>query len=299
MSPDTLENLFYVVLSLVFMFVVLRGWMQGGMRMLMSVLAVGLGYAAGYYGGKLVSPLFSFLHYPNPVTEVVAGAAFGLFIFIVLSIVSWIVFKRTSHQTVTMIRLAYGISGALLGVVMGLFMVYLLVEGSLVLGSIAQGQSKPTDKEKAAEKAPDKAGKPAKSKEVPAAISFLADLKTGLDDGASGEFIRKYDPMPGYFVTTLGKLSNMMSHEESVDRFLEYPSVEKMSRSAKVAAIREDGEVMAMLKNSDYLGLMKNAKIRDLINDPEFGKLLKEMEFDKALDNAVETKKEPEAEAPK
>ena len=106
----------------------------------MRVAAVVAGYAAAYFGGDLLVPLLrSSLKMPDIVISVLGGAILAVAAYGIISSLGTILFKRTAQQS-GVVRLVYGLSGALLGVCFGAFFVWLILIGLRSIGSIAEAQ---------------------------------------------------------------------------------------------------------------------------------------------------------------
>lgn len=283
MNGDTLENLFYGGAGLVLVFLIWRGWKEGVVRMFMSIVAVAGAYAVGLYGGKAVGPLFKSLGYPDQINRVLGGVCFGLLLFVLVTVLSRVLFKRTDQQESTKVKFVYGSLGALFGITLGLFTVYLAAEAVLLLGSIAEVQVAVIKERKAS-------GLMKKTDpDASAMIQGLAELKKAFKEGESGKLIEQYDPVPKQVGVTLGKVSQMIGKQEALDRFLAYPSVEKLANHSKILALRSDGEIAQLINKQDFSGLFRHPKVRDLANDAQFAAMVKEMEFQKALEHAVPT----------
>ena len=122
------------------LFEVVRGWRLGLMRQIMRLIALGIAYAAAFFGGKLFVPMIrSFFKMPDPVLSILCGALLALAAYALVSGVGAILFKRTSQQESGLIRLIYGFAGAIVGLFFGLFLLWLTVATVRAVGAFAGG----------------------------------------------------------------------------------------------------------------------------------------------------------------
>src|SRR3954452_23891994 len=95
---------------------VLRGWRRGIARQVARLGALIAAYFAAYFGGNVLVPLGRpLLHLPDPVVSVVIGSILALLVYAAINGAGAVLFKRTSQHSSAVIRLFYGISGAVLG----------------------------------------------------------------------------------------------------------------------------------------------------------------------------------------
>src|SRR5436190_1394157 len=129
---------FAVVLLL---FEVVRGYRLGLPRQLMRGAAVIAAYAAAYFGGNLMLPLLRpILKWPDFLVSMIGGALLALVVYGVIASLGSLLFKRTAQHPSASVRLVYGFSGALTGIVFGLFFLWLILVGIRSVGSIADAQ---------------------------------------------------------------------------------------------------------------------------------------------------------------
>ncbi|MEY2525973.1 MAG: hypothetical protein QOE73_744, partial [Verrucomicrobiota bacterium] len=118
---------FAVVLVL---FEIARGWRLGLMRQAMRVIAIVAAYGAAYFGGKLLVPVARpLLKVPDVCLSILCSAVLALLVYAVITGIGTIVFKRTRQQTSAIIRFLYGFTGAVIGLFLGGFLVWLIIVG--------------------------------------------------------------------------------------------------------------------------------------------------------------------------
>ena len=183
------------------------------------------------------------------------------------------------------VRLGYGVAGAAIGGLMGLFVVWIGVLGIRVLGTVAKTQI-----EAAKHPVSSVRGK-ATARPIPqppgSLVRGLARIKDSLERGAAGAVVEQVDPIPGTLYALLTKVGQMISSEQSIDRFLSYPGVKTLTQHPKIAALHDDPDIAKNLIAQNYLALVRNEHIIRAANDREIGELMAKFEFEKALDYAL------------
>lgn len=280
-GADSWQAIFLVGAALFIALQAWRGWRLGVVRQLLSIVAIAAAYAAAILGGRLLVPLLRPLGFPDQLLAIGGGAVLGLGAYAAVTLVSGVLFKRTSQQSVGMVRLGYGAFGALLGVGLGVFMVWVAVLAVRVLGTVAETELA------AAQRPAGRAVERSLRTEPSALASGLAHLKQSLERGATGSVVERVDPIPGWAYALLASIGEMISNPESIERFLAYPGVKKLSQHPKIIALQADPEIVRDALGRDYVALMRNDRIVAAANDPELGVMLRELEFQKALDHAL------------
>jgi hypothetical protein len=252
----------------------------------MTLLAVAGAYAAGFFGRKTVMPAFSFLGYPEMLTEIIGGVAAGLLTYFAIHGLRNILFKKTKDIAGRGSRIRSGTMGAVLGFTFGLLMFAASYYAIRMMGTIASSQVQvATAGQEALRRAP--APGMLAPQEPSAIIKGLARLNDALNEGHTGEILHKVDRVPPNVYAMLFKLGIMVSSEEAVERFLMYPGVATLAHHPKLATLKNDPVVADLLSKKSYLRLLRNEKVVALANDREFAEQIKEMNFEKALDHAI------------
>jgi hypothetical protein len=279
------------------LFEVIRGWRLGLMRQLTRVAAVVAGYAAAYFGGDMLVPLLrSTLKMPDIVISVLAGAILAVAVYGIISSLGTILFKRTSQQGSGMVRLVYGLSGALLGICFGAFFIWLVLIGVRSVGSIAEAQVQARTKGEGSGNARGplaQARLPEASPSTPkpdsdSLMTLLARLKNSLELGAVGDVVKKADaatPLAAY--QTLGEMGTILANPETARRFFDSPGARELSEHPKIVALRNDPEIAEMLAQGRLLELLRDPRVVEAINDPTLAAQVKAFDMKKALDYAA------------
>ncbi len=105
-----------------------HGWKLGVVRQAIGLAALALGAAAAMIGGPLVEPFLDLsLPVPDEARTPLAGLLLGVAVYLVVTFFGAVLFKKTEHQTLGVIRLGYGFAGAVLGAATGLLLAAILL----------------------------------------------------------------------------------------------------------------------------------------------------------------------------
>ncbi len=301
MKPDLVagsplwQTVFLSFAAVLLLFQIARGWQLGLPRQLVRVAALVCSYSAALFGGRLMLPLLRpLLKVPDFVISAVGGALLALIVYSVINSVGTILFKRTAQQSSRTVRLVYGVTGASLGVLFGLFFLWLLVAGVRSLGAIAEAEVNARSPGRIApfeERRLRSARTPrAVSTNVPDENSFvfsLARLKKSIELGAVGNVVKQTDVLPGGIYETLGKVGEVFAQPERATRFLSYPGVAELADQPRILALRADPQIVRMLQEGRLWDLLQDDRLIEAANDPELAKQLKSLNFKAALQHAV------------
>jgi hypothetical protein len=296
MPQDQLQMVFLAVAAAVVIYQMISGWRKGLVRQLFNLVALIGAYAAAYFGGRLAIPVLRPMGYPDIVAGAAAGALIGILVFVGVSSIGAILFKKTSQQSVGIIRFAYGLSGALVGVLFGLFFVWMAVVAVRVLGTVAETKADaaknipaPRVSRLNAEYSVTQEQPQRMPPETPnALIRGLVEMKHSLEWGKTGKVVDRVDPVPEGFYSVMHKLGQMAASPERVNRFLAYPGAKPLTEHPKILALRDDPEIFREIESRNFLALIKNERIVNAANDPDLNQLLRDFELEKALDYALQ-----------
>jgi Colicin V production protein len=283
-APDPWQICFFGIAALLVAAKAWHGWRLGVVRQSISLVALVCAYLCAIFGGRVLSSVFFLLGVPSGLSGIAGGATLGLIVYLTVSIVGAILFKKTSQQGLAVVRVGYGVAGAAIGGLMGLFVVWIAVLGIRVLGTVAKTQIEASQRPATAARG----ARPQKPAPQPGPIVHgLARLKDSLERGKTGAVVEHVDPIPGTLYSLLTKVGQMISNEQSIDRFLAYPGVKTLTEHPKIAALHSDPEIAKNLIAQDYFALVRNEQIIRAANDREIGELMTKFEFEKALDYAL------------
>jgi uncharacterized membrane protein required for colicin V production len=284
---------FAVVLIL---FEIVRGWRRGLARQLARLGALIGAYVSAYFVAPAIAPFIApFAKVPEFIMSILAGAIIALFVYAAINGLGALLFRRTGQHDSALVRLIYGISGALLGIFFGAFLVWLLVVGVRSLGALADN---PAQQQAAAQPAPAsqralhavdvRRGTLNEPADEPSVLTSIARLKNSIEMGTVGDLVKRADVVPTNTYETLGKLGQVVSSSERAERFLSFPGARELSEHPKIVALRDDAEVARLIEQGRYLDLLQNQTVLDALNDPTLLQQVKKFDLQRALDYAIE-----------
>jgi hypothetical protein len=273
------------------LFEFIRGWRLGLMRQLVRVCAVIVAYASAIYGGRLLVPILRpFLGMPDFVVAILAGSLLALLIYSVISNLGRIFFKRTAQHASAPWRIFSGASGAVVGIIFGVFLLWLLLVGVRSVGAIADGQVHA--QETSAPEAVHAVYSPnnlalKEEKSLPLA-ALLARLKNSVELGAVGEVVKRTDVVSSTRYDTLAKVGEVISTPTAAERFFSFPGARELSENPKIVALREDTHIPDLIAQHRFFDLLQNDKVLEAVNDPTLARQIQNFDWNGALDYALE-----------
>jgi hypothetical protein len=287
-SGSTLWQTVFLSFAVVLLLLeIIRGWRLGLPRQLMRGAAVIAAYAAAYFGGNLMLPLLRpILNWPDFILSMIGGAVLALVVYGVIASLGSILFKRTAQHPSGTIRLVYGFTGALTGIVFGLFFIWLVLVGIRSVGAVADAQVqarprsqiplRPGDRQVALE-----------NLDTDALTSFLARLKNSVEMGTLGDVLKKSDVTSPSVYQTLKDAGTVSANPENARRFLSFPGAVELSEHPKIVALRNDPEIADLIRQGRILELLQHHRVREAANDPTLVEKVKQFDIKKALEFAA------------
>ena len=262
---------------------VLRGWRRGVARQLARLGALLAAYFVGWFGGNFLGPYGRiFVQLPNAVLSPLVGVILACLVYAIISGVGTALFRRTAQHESRVVRLSYGIGGAVLGVFFGAFLVWIMIVAVRSLGSVADAQVQATVQTTGPAQR-----RAAAINDSSPLFTLLARMKNSLELGSVGSAVKKVDVVPTQTYDTLGRVGRVLSDPENAQRFLAYPGAQPLADNPKMVALRDDPEITAMLQEGRLWELMHNPKILDAANDPAVIKAVQGFDLNAALDHAL------------
>ncbi len=282
---------FAIVLIL---FEVVRGWRLGLLRQLVRVAALAAAYAAAFFGGRLVVPLARpFLKMPDIILSVLGGAVLALVVYALVTSIGTILSKGVGQQDSKLVRVVYGVSGAVVGLFFGAFLLWMMAVSIRVIGAVADAQVRSrASSQTAAVRALDVRRRflGESDKQSTTLATSLARLKNSLELGIVGDAVKRTDPVPSQTYDTLGKVGNIFSNPECAQRFLTFPGARDLSEHPKIVTLRSDPEISDMIRQGRLLDLLQDQRIIDAANDPTVRERLQKFDLRRALDYSIQGK---------
>jgi hypothetical protein len=252
-----------------------RGWRLGVARQLVNLGALIPAYGVAVGAGKLAAPILRPLGYPDVLTSVIAGSIVGGALYYAVTIAGAHFFRRTDQQKLRLTRIGYGAGGSALGLTGAIVTVWLSVLAIRCLGTVAEAEVRLAQTPE---------GRRAGIVVTPLALE-LAGFKHSLDTGPTAAVIDQAVPDRMYDI--LGKIAEVISSVDSMQRFVTYPGTRALSQNPRIQALQNDPEIERQVGRRDFVGLLANPKIVAAINDPALAHLVSSFQLEKALDYAL------------
>jgi Na+-transporting methylmalonyl-CoA/oxaloacetate decarboxylase gamma subunit len=300
MKPDLVagsplwQTVFVSFAIVLLLFQVMRGWHLGLPRQLVRLAALVGAYSAALFGGKALLPfLRPLIKVPDFVISAIGGVLLAMIVYSLVNTVGTILFKRTGQQGSAPVRLAYGISGAVLGVFFGLFFLWIMIVGIRSIGAVAEAQINASmpGRVPAFQERPLRPGvakrTPTNAPDQDSLPATMAKLKKSIELGTVGDVVKQTDVLPGGMYETLARVGEVFSRPERAERFLNYPGVAELTENPKLLALRADPEIARMLEEGRLWALLQDDRLIEAANDPELARQLKSFDLKRALDYAA------------
>lgn len=263
-----------------------RGWKRGVIRQAVSLVALAGALGVAIYVGPVLAPAIPALGFPVFLRPVFAGGLLILLIWGTIAAVSSIVFRKTAEQGVGLVRTAYGLGGALLGLLSGLLLMGICAWGVRIAGSLADGLqsgSQITSKQKGQSSLPN------------ADTSALPSLKKLIEESPASRWISKVDPIRPEWYPRLGKIGQVLTSPAAIERLLADPSLAVVARNPRLSSLRSDPTLQEAFRSADLWTLLRSPKVQAAAADTKLRDSLNMDELDGALDRALHAKnRQPE-----
>jgi hypothetical protein len=257
------------------------------------VIAIIVAYSCAFFGARATVPIMrSFFKLPDPVLAVLGGAILATILFAAINLTGAFLFKKTAQQQSRFVRWIWGSTGAFLGILLGLFTIWLIFVGIRMVGSVAEARLRTLNAPVSAAGQPNGAAQiqteSAASPSPNPLMAMLANMKISLEGGRVGEAVRTIDPLPPSLYRVLEKAGQVASDARSAEKFLSYPGAREISDHPKVVALRNDARVMELIASGHIFELMKNPRMIEAMNDPALQARVKKFDLERALDYALQ-----------
>jgi hypothetical protein len=272
------RNVFFVLAGGWVLLSFLRGWTQGILRQLLVPLAV----FGALIAVILVTPtasgyLYQNTRLPASVSASLLGFAIWLFAYNLLVFVGGIIFKRTRDQDFAIVRLVFGVGGAVVAVVYAFLQIWVMVVGIRILGRVAEDQI---------------AVQSSRNAVSSGLVVGLARLKNSLELGSGKVVLDQLDPVPPEAYRRLDQFSQLLANPRAIGRLLESPALRGIWENPRIRALQADPEILEAIRRSDFLSILSNPKVFALWTDPSIQALLSGDQIQAACDYAKEEAKQ-------
>ena len=275
---------------------VLHGWRIGLTRQLMRIVAIIAAYSCAIFAGPVLLPITrSLAKLPDPILKLVGGGVLGAIVFAILNALGPILFKRTKDHQSAVVRLTWGIGGGLLGILLGVFTIWLVFAGARLAGSVAEAQVGSQHALTSGELQPvwnrplqiQSANLSSRDQSPTPLMITLAELKNSLEAGPIGKTLKNIDPLPQHAYRMVERAGSVASNPEAAQRFLRFPGAQQIATDPKIIALRDDPEITKLVSQGRIFDLLQNGRVIDALNDPVLRARLKNFDLDRALDYAL------------
>ena len=279
------QNYIFAFATLFLLYEVWRGWQLGAVRGMLRLAALFGAWIGGSMAAGATGTFMAFFSKVPPLfAPAVAALSVGLAIYIGISILSGLLFKKTEHHE-GMVRMGFGLGGALFGVVYGMLFLFggiTLIRGLGALGELRVVQAR----------------NEGRSLENEQKALFLIKLKESLELGETGSTLKSADPLPTEFYDDIVKISMIAGNQKSIERLIQYPSVMEVLKNPKVMALIQDPALQRAADAKNALPLLQNKHLQEIVQDPQILAELKKINLTEALNFALnpplpETKAQP------
>jgi hypothetical protein len=273
-DPQWQRYLFYAATAFL-IWEIWRGWRLGAVRGLLRLAALFCAWIAGTTTAGATGTVVAFFSKVPPLfAPAVAGLVVAVGIYIVISLLSGLLFKTTlDHSGV--FRWGFGLGGAACGAIYGLLLLWggiTMIRGLGALGELRAVQARNEGRPVASERS----------------ALFLLKLKESLELGDTGETLRNADPLPTSFYDNIVKLSMLAGNQQALERFCKYPETLKIIANPHITALLQDPELEKAANSRNILPLIHNKHVQAALNDPQLVAEFQKFPLTAALDYALE-----------
>ena len=251
-----------------------RGWQLGIIRGVLRFMALLVAWFAGSATAAAMNAiLVLFFQAPSPVISTIAAALVGLSIYFIIALFSGLLFKRTSHHS-GLLQWIFGLGGAVCGLLFGLFFLWGGISVIRSLGLLGEMRLLKVEQQ----------GLPASSD--PLACN-LVRLKKSLEIGPTGKWLTQLDPLSPAFYETTRKSMLVVKDRETMLRFMNAPSTQKLLANPSLAKLLQDHQVQEAMASGNIILLFQNKNVQRAFQDPVLFQELKDFDLLGALNYAL------------
>lgn len=268
------QNYIFISATLFLLFQVWRGWRLGAVRGMLRLAALFCAWIGGSAAAGATGTCVAFFSkIPPLLAPGIAAVSVGLVIYLGISFLSGLLFKRTEDHE-GMIRIGFGIGGALFGIIYGMLFLWggiTMIRGLGALGELRIVQARSEGRSPDAEKT----------------ALFLIKLKESLELGETGNSLKGADPLPTAFYDNIVKISMVVGNQQALERFIQYPPVLEMLKSPKILDFIRDPAFQKAADTRNMLPLLQDKQLLAILQDPQIQSRFKQINLAAALDFAL------------
>jgi hypothetical protein len=258
-----------------------RGWRVGFARESAALIGLLAGWIIGLtQGPAMFARLWPGARLPAFILVPLASMILGLVVYVIAILVGRALFKRACDHPIGPTRLFLGVGGAVVGVFVGLFGVWILIVIVRLFGSAIEAPRE-TDRHRA----PPSAGR--RTEVAESDESVIVRIQHSVESGLVGDLVRFTDPFPQETYSDLHKVVVIAQDPVLQQKLLDAPSLHDLSMDPKVVALRQDPAAMEALQRHDYLSLLSNRHFLAVINDPRLSQRFEKIDVTRVLNETV------------
>ncbi len=266
-----------------------RGWRAGLIRSGLNLAAMVVSAIVLYYGAQVAAAPFGGLGtFAGFMAGLVVGGGLAFVAFALIWLIGALAFKRTDHQGSGLVRLLWGMGGAIFGVILGVFLLWGGISILRTLGVLAESRLTSHGPAPAAPHGVQTTAPP-KSNFTQSTATNLVVLKKSLELGPAGQFVESVDVIPPDFYELVLQIGQVTGSQEAMLRFIQYPGIQQIMSNGRMADLLNDPAVMKAAEERNYMALVGNKALRDAVEDPALAEALKKIDLRAALKFALET----------
>ncbi|MEY2603471.1 MAG: hypothetical protein QOH31_1252 [Verrucomicrobiota bacterium] len=212
-----------------------------------------------------------------PASALLLGFGIWLFAYNLLVFVGGIIFKRTRDQDLAIVRLVFGVGGAIIAVVYAFLQIWVIVVGIRILGRVAEDQI---------------AVQSSRNAVSSGLVVGLARLKNSLELGSGKVVLDQLDPVPPEAYRRLDQCTRLLANPRAIGRLLESPALRGIWENPRIRALQADPEILEAIRRGDFLSILSNPKVFALWTDPSIRAVLSGDQIQAACDYAKEEAKQ-------
>ena len=269
------QNAFLVGVLVAVGWCIWSGWRSGLARGVVSIMGMVAGCFVGAVAGAAVGAIAgAAIPLYGGLIGMLVGVAAGLAAYVAVSFLGALLFKRTAQQPTAVLRLIYGLGGALIGIFVGVSVFW----GALLFVRGIGGFCEATVRGKSGFY-----GLP-----IPApAARAMVKLKLSVEAGETGKFLDSLDVMPAEYYRIMEKLGRLAADPAAARKFITYPGIEDVLKDLRFTDLTNDSEIQELARTQNAAALVRNPKMLDAVKDPGLIAKLQKIDIEKALDYAL------------
>lgn len=254
---------------------VFSGWRVGLIRGVVSLCAMIFSYMAGSAVAIAIpAGLLDWLPLPRMLAQLLAGLLAGIFVFVAIWFAGALLFKRTAQHGSLILRLIWGIGGALCGAIFGVLIVLSILAGVRTLGAFSETRLEARDS-------------PGNTTRTSFWEPALVKLKRSIEAGETGSWMRSVDITPESTIRIVTKLGKILSDPAAAQRFIESPHLTPVVTDRAFVNLIADPDINNAAISGKYMTILTNPKVLEAVRDPALWQKMQDVNWEAAMDESL------------